>query len=157
MTPEDIMRTYNFVGVTERFDESLLLLGKYLQINMVDLLYLKAKQSGHVATDQCEIGRKQAKHPPFHAEPSVVQVVGNSIFNNSRDMRLLELANEALNAAAIEYGPSFADDYKAFSEQLRIVEGVCRPHFFRGCFWNDNGCGQYCIDKLTKLDGWWKG
>ena len=34
------------------------------------------------------------------------------------------------------------------------VEEECRPRFFDGCFTDDEGCGQTCIDEQIAKNGW---
>eukprot|EP00421_Protoceratium_reticulatum_P055610 CAMPEP_0168492870 /NCGR_PEP_ID=MMETSP0228-20121227/70436_1 /TAXON_ID=133427 /ORGANISM="Protoceratium reticulatum, Strain CCCM 535 (=CCMP 1889)" /LENGTH=200 /DNA_ID=CAMNT_0008509655 /DNA_START=72 /DNA_END=675 /DNA_ORIENTATION=- len=41
-TLEAILASYDFIGITERFDESLLLFGRMLNVSVLDLLYLPA-------------------------------------------------------------------------------------------------------------------
>eukprot|EP00927_Polykrikos_kofoidii_P073393 TRINITY_DN69439_c0_g1_i1.p1 TRINITY_DN69439_c0_g1~~TRINITY_DN69439_c0_g1_i1.p1 ORF type:complete len:366 (+),score=27.55 TRINITY_DN69439_c0_g1_i1:140-1099(+) len=154
-TPEDVFSSYNFIGVTERFDESLVLLGKYLNISMLDMLYLKSKDSSKVGTDLVERGRRMYKHPPIDKEPDVVQRAAAFLKDRRLlDVRLLELANERLDKAVNEYGPNFNADLRSFVARLALVEEVCRPHFEEACLWNDNACGQDCIDSLAKAAGW---
>lgn len=149
----EVMGSYDFVGVTERFDESLLLLGKKINVSMADLLYLEAKEAGEVGTDQKDFQKQRGEHPPFDQEPADVKEAAEAI-RNGKDAKLLKAANRALDAAIDDYGADFEDDLARYQHMLAKVEKNCRDHFFDSCLWNDNGCGQDCIDELVKEKGW---
>eukprot|EP00747_Dinoflagellata_sp_TGD_P126581 gnl/TRDRNA2_/TRDRNA2_174297_c0_seq1.p1 gnl/TRDRNA2_/TRDRNA2_174297_c0~~gnl/TRDRNA2_/TRDRNA2_174297_c0_seq1.p1 ORF type:complete len:330 (+),score=19.92 gnl/TRDRNA2_/TRDRNA2_174297_c0_seq1:49-1038(+) len=153
-----MMRCYDFVAVMERFDESLLLLSQKLGIDQLDILYLSAKQSGKAVTDHLDRhlhrnGKVLLAHPPLTQESEEVQEAATH-FDDSYDWMLLDLANKALDSAIAQYGTSFEDDLKEFKRKLKVVEEKCRDRFFESCFWNDNGCGQECIDTLANAEGW---
>ncbi len=42
----DILKDYDFIGITERMDETLVVLSLLLDLPLSDVLYLKAKGSG---------------------------------------------------------------------------------------------------------------
>eukprot|EP00969_Alexandrium_andersonii_P231366 10218227-Alexandrium_andersonii.AAC.1 len=50
------MNSFDFVALTERFDESLLLLAKKLGIGQVDVMYVRSKTSGEEDKQGREVG-----------------------------------------------------------------------------------------------------
>lgn len=152
-TPEAVIASYNFIAVTERFDESLLLLGEELGLSLVDLLYLKSKVSGKLGTGQTDLGHQTVYHPPLSDESPMVRRAAEHL-EETPDMMTFKLANDELDRARTRYGPEFQDDLNLFQEMLAKAERVCRDKFFESCLWNDNGCGQDCIDDLAKKESW---
>jgi len=153
LSPAKVLASYSLVGVCERFDESLLLLGQHLGLNKTDLLYLKAKEAGHASTDKHDQGQVMAEHPPFSSEPLEVQKAGEHL-QNGTDAQLHLLANKALDKAISEYGTGFQTDLKEFQNMLLEVKNACQEHFSEGCLWNDNGCAQDCIDQYAQKHEW---
>jgi hypothetical protein len=143
-TPAEIMESYTFIGVTERFDESLLILGRKLGLNNSDLLYLRSKESGKKSSDAYDRGKTTAKHPPFAQESDAVHAAALNL-QSSGDVALHQLANAALDKAISEYH-NFEKDLKEFQTVLNELEDTCRSRFEESCLWNDNGCAQDCIN-----------
>lgn len=151
-TPAEAFAMYDFVLVTERFDESLLAMRKavgWLNLTLVDLLYLKAKESGKQATDQND-HFEMPVHVPLSEEPQEVRDALATRWVNSDDALIVRLAHQKLD----RYGFQASPELSKFKEMLRITEESCRAHFSEDCLWNDNGCGQTCIDETAKKHGW---
>lgn len=154
-SPLDILHSYDFISVSERFDESLVLLSRYFNTSLVDLLYLSAKRSNAPGTDVLDRDVRYVRHPPIAEEPAEVRKAAERLSApDSPDVQVVALANKALDEKIVAYGPDFSADFQDFQKMLKEVERVCRPHFFESCFWNDNGCGQACIDTLAETEGW---
>jgi len=147
------MDAFDFVAVTERFDESLVLLGKKLNASFVDLLYLAAKESGEAGTRPKDHNRERSVHIEFHEESREVKAAAEMI-RRGTDASLLSLANNAFDKATAAYGPNFKADLQRFQDMLAVVEGKCRSRFDESCLWKDNGCGQDCIDEVAHEHGW---
>jgi len=124
---EEILASYGFVAVTERFDESLLLLAKKLGVGLADVLYLWGKKSGSSVV--YATGRELAYHPPLGEEPESVQRVARAIFGAGLDALLLEAANLALDRARGDYGPSFREDLANLRRLLAAVQAKCQSHY----------------------------
>jgi hypothetical protein len=151
----DILSSYHLITVTERFDESLLVLCKSLNVSMVDVLYLKSKESGKAGTGKADFGATMVSHVPLTQEPNEVQRAAARLHDgNTPDNMLLKFANSALDRHVANYGNTFTLDLQQFRRMLATVETACRSHFSESCLWNDNGCGQACIDSLAMQEGW---
>lgn len=151
-TVAEIFRSFNFVLITDRFDESLLALRKavpWLELTYTDLLYLKAKESGQAATDHVD-HFKMPSHVPLSEEPVDVRKALAERWVGSDDETILRLAHKKLDRYKIKH----SKELKHFQSMLRTVENHCRAHFREDCLWNDNGCGQACIDRVAKRHGW---
>lgn len=149
-TPEQVLAAYDFVALTERFDESLVLLKHLWGLTLVDLLYLRSKdpETGSMA--------RSYTHKPIDQEtPRVQQAYANLGAANALDQRLHALAGAKLDRrkAAI---PGFAAEVKRFQGMLREAEEACRDEWKVGreCMWGDNGCAQPCINRLAAQRGW---
>mmetsp|Transcript_96042 Transcript_96042/g.271557 ORF Transcript_96042/g.271557 Transcript_96042/m.271557 type:complete len:270 (-) Transcript_96042:20-829(-) len=140
-TSEAILASYDFVGVTERFDESLLLLGRMLNVSMFDMLYLPAKVAG---------AGTRVPHPPITSESTEVQNAADHL-RHGPDFTLLTLAHAALDEHRNAYGPGFKEDLSRFQNMLARVHEVCVGQE-EPCLWSDNGCGQQCIDDLIAVE-----
>lgn len=148
-SPAGAFAAYDFVLVTERFDESLLalrrvLLDAGLSVTMEDLLYLKSKESGELATDEQD-KFVMPEHPEISEEPESVQDILKSKLTDCPDAELLRISNEALDKFQIPL-----EELEAFQRKLDIVADRCGAYMGRDCIWNDNGCGQSCIDGLSE-------
>lgn len=149
-TPEQVLAAYDFVALTERFDESLVLLKHLWGLTLADLLYLRSKdpETGSMA--------KSYTHTPIEQETArVQQAYANLASANALDKRLHALAGAKLDRrkAAI---PGFAAEVKRFQAMLQEAEEACRDDWQVGreCMWGDNGCAQPCINRLAAQRGW---
>ena len=148
-----ILEAYDFVGITEQFDESLVLLSRQLGVPLTDLLYLPTKVSGQAATDKQDQGKVQWPHPPLSEEPAEVQEAAKRLAKTN-DGQLVRDAKQQFDEQVAAEGGSFPDDVAKFKNMLRKVAAECSSHFKEACYWNDNGCGEKCIDELVLNEEW---
>jgi len=110
----DILRRYDFIGTTERFAESMLLLKDKLPmaVSLRDILYLKCKDSttgksikeglrGH------EVYKTLARHKPYAEQSQRVRDFFDSNDfknNNYMDSGIWDSANNELDIQAKAYG-----------------------------------------------------
>lgn len=139
---------YSFVGVVERYDESMVLLASLLRVPLSHVLYLKAKNSNGGGAD--DLGVAFVPHPPLEQEPREVSAYAASAdFNHSnrRDYELHAVANAALDrrwrANRAELDASLA---RFQGMRARAVE-LCGEHEDAACYYNDNGCAYQCLDR----------
>jgi len=162
MRAAEVVHMYDFLVVTERMDESLLLLAHKLRLPWTEMLYLAAK----VSTEQRSelLGsrtRPVVVHPPLLQEPEeVLRLIPEFEARNQIDYEIVRLANARLDQLADEYGKDrlHADlfQFRAALEKVRkecikqdppvpLVEAA------KPCYYSDNGCGHECIDELFPL------
>ena len=154
--------SYAFIAVTERFDESLVLLAHKWGLQLVDMLYVRSKDSHMDPTGTLDLnkGVEVVPHVPIEKESVAVQRAAQSFRTRSgADVELLRIANKRLDAAAevldSEHRPGFTQaEVAKFKSMIAELERVCRPRFFEACLWGDNGCAQTCIDETVEAKGW---
>jgi hypothetical protein len=162
-----ILDDYDFVGVTERFEESVVALMMLLGLPMGTVMYLNAKRAGNYddgAFNGC-----------IFIHPSKVSRGMNEYFNSSRwkavvgnDELLYKAANRSLDLTIGLLGNDvFKENLKKFQRAQKIAEDRCLPleafpctsagmrNKKRSCLWKDSGCGSGCLDTVaSELDLW---
>jgi len=139
---------YVLVGLTERFDESLLLLGHKLGLKEADLIYLRSE----VASDV----HPGAGHVEWDKELERVENAAAHL-QNGADKDAHAYANQLLDQAIVEYGAdAFAEHLAEFQFQLNEVSTACYQDQLDhiDCLWSYIGRAQVCIDQLVEERGW---
>ena len=145
-----VHEVYSFVGVVERFEESLVLLASLMHIPLASVLFLKAKDSASGSLD----GRGFAftPHPPLDTEPPAVRrAAASASFNtsNRRDYELHRSANEKMDRMWHANRRVFDSRLTAFRAMVARAAALCGNATQREpCYWNDNGCAFECLDRL---------
>lgn len=152
-TVAQTFHAYDFVAVLERFDESMLVMKHKYHLTLVDILYLRAKDS-----ENSKRASRFAEHPPIEHEDLSVQHAHWAL-SSSPDAELHELANAALDREirqidALNGLGAFAADFAEYQEMLAVAEEHCRKHFWDSLLWADNGGGQQCLYDLSRQQGW---
>ena len=167
-----ILRTYNFIGVTERMDESFVVLMMLLRLKIADILYLSAKTRGGYD----DAGGKSVKTCTY-IWPSFVSTGMKEYFSSKEwreriryDVFLYEAVNRSLDLTIDQLGRErFHAQLHIFQTAQQAAHERCLPHTkfpcdesgqfhdknSTDCIWNDSGCGTTCLDKLaTELNLW---
>ena len=146
-TPKEAFDQYDFVFVTERFDESLIAFMLQYGLRFEDMAYLKSKD-------------RSAVYP--HASILPKHIIEFLVKNNPKDIELFDLANESLNQRIQnlkESGYPFDDILRQFKEVNALVEAKCSnykqwysDHNFNTVYsyYNDNAIGTRCIRAVTR-------
>lgn len=145
---DNIITDYDAFVLTERFDESLLIARHKMNASLVDLLYLRVK-------DSSELGRRrnESRHIPLSEEPLEVRNLAAKIRESSEDAVLYDLANREIDRLVAERKQRHQDELRQFRDMLKEVKEAC-PLKYQDCLWGDNGCEQRCIDELAVARGW---
>jgi hypothetical protein len=156
-----ILSDYNFVGITERMDETLVALMLILDVPMITILYLKAKSSGGYddgGTGTC-----------VYIQPSHLSAGMKDFFDHPRwkevvkwDNLLYQAANRSLDLTIARLGFSrFQENLSQFRHALQLAQDRClRQQVFpctssgqknrkKSCLWKDSGCGHDCLDEVA--------
>jgi hypothetical protein len=162
-----IMKNYDFMAITERFDESMVVLQmllKYHGVTLGDILYVKAKSNGGY-DDGGHNGRCT------FIQPSNL-TTGMKAFVDSKewkkmvqwDLALYQAANRSLDLTIDKLGrEEVARKLKLYqwaqglvkakcSSQAKLpctAEGVKRTHDESNCLFSDSGCANECLDVLV--------
>ena len=159
-----LLRTYHFIGVVERFEESVVALAIQLGIpSLASLLYLKAKVAPTLsqaasppraaASGASRAPSRSARtgvHLPLEHEPPEVRAFASSRrFSkaNARDYDLHKHAKRALDRAQRD-SPYFAPKLEAYRLLLAEARRECASEASTGCYLRDAGCGAACLDRL---------
>jgi len=171
---QEVLESYDFLGIAERMDESLVVLKFILNLEIEDLLYLSAPKANGTTTtrggsssniDYYENWKKEECRPILTPE---VTLEMKEWFHSEEfeafieaDVLLYKAANASLDKTISEIG---RERVEKTVQQLRWaqrqVEEKCRhvrfPCSSQGeyqketdCFLSDIGCGHNCIDTLV--------
>jgi len=163
---DEILVGYDFIGITERMDESLVVLKMLLNLEFNDILHLSAKGNG--GFDDGAIGGKCHYIVPQYVPPLMQtffngpewaeRVNGDTLLYHAA-IRSLDLTIEALGSEEV---------HRQLVEYRRlqaVAKETCLPTTVPPCtsdgvfhrtthnclFW-DSGCGYECLDKLRDIE-----
>ncbi|KAG7345527.1 galactose-3-O-sulfotransferase [Nitzschia inconspicua] len=163
----DIMKKYDFMAITERFDESMVILQMLLKAHNVtlgDLLYVKAKSNngyddgGHKG--KCTFIRQAELTPEMKRFVSTKewrkQIQWDNAFyaaaNRSLDMTIDLLGRETVEKKVELYrwAQSLVKDRCAGEARLPCSNsGVKRQPNETNCLFSDSGCAYECLDAFV--------
>ena len=151
---EQIMDRYDFIGTTERYAESVVLLRHALpmEVTLGDVLYLKAKDSSKTGMRDGK-GRKITSNVPYSKQSQRVRDAVDKEFksNNERDYALWNAINARLDRLGEKVGKGkLAKELTSYKEMLAEAEGKCGGFATNqtDCFFDDIGCGIKCLDSI---------
>mmetsp|Transcript_20744 Transcript_20744/g.31400 ORF Transcript_20744/g.31400 Transcript_20744/m.31400 type:complete len:434 (+) Transcript_20744:112-1413(+) len=164
----NIMHGYDFIGITERMDESLVAMKMILRLKISDILYVKAKSSG--SFDDGAFNHTCAYIVPSFVSPGMKAFFQSPFYlhQTQGDWMLYRAANKSLDLTIDQLGrPVFEKELKIFVQAQKLVKARCeknirwpcssggvrapyRAHVSNAtdCLWLDSGCGAECLDTL---------
>ena len=161
----NILKDYDFIGIMERMDETLVVLSLLLNIPLSDVLYLKAKGNG--GFDDGRFRKKCVYIVPPYVSPTMEAYFASPswktriraddylyrLANKSLDMTIEALGKDLVARTVEEYKQlrSFAEQECADKVQYPCTSGGARLEHVPGCLWQDSGCGNPCLDKVTHM------
>ena len=157
-----IMSDYNFIGVTERMDESAVALQLLLGLTTGDILFLNSKGSGgfddgatprgcvYIVPSYVSPGMKEYFASREWERIALADAMLHRAANRSLDMTIEKLGRQRFSLALSK----FRDAMKVARERcLPTVQFPCtssgEPIAQPNCFWGDSGCGTACLDELA--------
>lgn len=156
-----ILSEYNFIGITERMDESLVALQMILGLETNDMLYLRAKGNGGYDDGAANNGTCYYIVPSF-VSPGMKEFFQSEAWHNISwgDTLLYYAAKQSLDLTIDRLGrEEFNRKLLLFRKAMAIAESTCTNVRFpcsesgelskqTDCLWLDSGCGVDCLDKL---------
>ena len=139
---EKTLNYYNFVGVTERFNEGLVILKYMLNCSFADLLYVRSKDSS-----MSQSGTKPYKHLNEMSDTVKEYLHTTWTVNNEDDMVLWNMANKQLDGHIQKY-THFTRDLQYYETHLKRAQEICAVDY-RYCYWGDNGCSTKCLNRYA--------
>jgi len=161
---QEIMNEYDFIGVTERLDESLVALRLILGLDAGDILYVSSKVSGGYddgANGKCTkipkaiLSQKMKKYlssKEFNELTSVPKLLHQAA-NKSLDLTIQNTIGQDVFDKALEehkYLMSLVNQICASKAIFPCSkEGKYQGLSRKNCYSSDNGCGYPCLDKIS--------
>lgn len=165
--PEDLVQeiidSFDFIAITERLDESLVVIKMLLNLEVADILYMSAKQGGSFTTGP-------QTTPCIYLIPSFLSKGMKAFFVSESwkeyiklDTLLYRAANKSLDNTIDSLGrPEFENHLSQFREVLARAHVRCENETiyrcdqagnYRGsknatCLLWDIGCGYECLDRF---------
>jgi hypothetical protein len=169
---KQIIDSYDFIALTERMDESLVVLQLLLGLPVGDILSTSAKVSGGFTYStkknlmKCIPIRKTVRSAGVHEYLTSERWYAT----NYGDYLLYAAANRSLDLTIERIGTErFEAALKGFRHAQKLVTERCdaTAHFpcsadgtaqlelsAKSCYQEDEGCGYPCIDELSSEHGW---
>eukprot|EP00523_Entomoneis_sp_CCMP467_P009980 CAMPEP_0168721550 /NCGR_PEP_ID=MMETSP0724-20121128/2141_1 /TAXON_ID=265536 /ORGANISM="Amphiprora sp., Strain CCMP467" /LENGTH=464 /DNA_ID=CAMNT_0008768197 /DNA_START=33 /DNA_END=1427 /DNA_ORIENTATION=+ len=169
-----IMKDYDFIGVTERMDEVAVVLSMILNLPMADVLYLSAKANGGFDAggfqNICRYIIPSFKSPPMKklfATPQFQRLI-------EWDYQLHQAANRSLDLTISKLGRAeFEDKLAKYKHAQSVAKEMClektvfpcsfgggntpKQYYNTDCIWKDSGCAYKCLDEVATTLGLWEG
>jgi len=156
----EILSEYDFLGITERMDESAVVLMMLLNLKLSDVLYLSSKSSGGF-DDLCKYVW------PSFVTPAMQEFFESDVWQDrvQYDSAIYQAVNASLDLTIDKLGrKTFETLLAKFKHARAEVQNRCLPitvfpcDFSSGrqhmrhktdCVWNDSGCGMECLDVIA--------
>ena len=170
VTVERVLESFDFVGVLERLDETLVLLQLILGLDTSDVLYTSAKRHGSYVFVKSRANEfhGECKLIPsgFVASTAVDEYFSRREWNeqNVGDLTLYGAANRSIDLSIDAIGRLVFDAALArFRKMQALVDSICeatlpctnegrvRPESERNCYWLDSGCNYPCLDRIANI------
>ena len=153
-----ILDKYDFLGVSERYDESLAVLSMLLKLPVEDMIVLNAKKSGgYDATKECYLIQKAKRTPEIEK-----YFQSKKYTNKNPDLYLYDAVNAKLDRTIEMLGAeSVQERARLIKEAQKRADEACqdsaifpcsadgvsqREDAGKNCYFLDSGCGFQCID-----------
>ena len=166
LTVDEILADYNFIGITERMDESLVVMKILLNLEFNDILYLSAKGNG--GFDDGAYRNICHYIVPSHVTPAMKEFFAGPVWKKiiDGDTLLYKAAERSLDLTIDAIGRDEVERHVAEYRRLQeVAKERCLPTTIQPCtedgtfhrethnclFW-DSGCGYECLDDLRDLE-----
>jgi hypothetical protein len=167
---QEILKEYDFIGITERLDESVVVLMILLNLKMGDILFLSSKAKG--TYDAYGMNGKCTYIQPSFVSDGMQEALESKTWQNEvqYDQALYVAANQSLDLTIDRLGRENVEkELVRFQKAKQLIAERCepttvfpcdqngQPHTDKDtdCLWKDSGCGTECLDSVaTDLDLW---
>ena len=171
-TNDKMLTRYDFVGVVERFDESLVAMQLLLGLETSDILYFAVNRKEHWRKAKRRRNKFECRDSfdwevDLLGEPLITEYVTKSkewYANNYGDYLLYHAASQSLDRTIMKIGLDyFSQELKRFQELMKRAHEKCIPKFpcslngtlqieeaEHDCQGGGNiGCGYQCLNDLS--------
>jgi Galactose-3-O-sulfotransferase len=160
MIKRDILDKFHFIGVSERLDESLVVLKMLLQLEMPDVVVLSSKVNGGL--DAGGLHGICVRIQPAFTTPEVDQYLAQEFSVRNFDFLLHAVANRSLDLTIDALGRDrFQTELQTYHAMKRYAQDQCQnttvypcveagqtPNTETSCFVGDLGCGHLCVQQV---------
>lgn len=161
-----ILTEYDFLGISSRFDESLVVMMMLLNLKLGDILYVPSKVNGGYDDGQFQDRCVKIQKIDYsdHVKAFLESPEWQSYIRPEQELyraanASLDLTIQALGAATVK------KNLENFQRAQKVVQEKCRPRLpcndkgerteETDCLQDDMGCGFDCLDKVaTELNLW---
>jgi len=163
---QEILNNYDFLGIVERFDESLVALRLLLGLDAGDILYVSAKKSGgyHHQYGRCfkipksktnywNTAKKEKYFTSYNWTNKITPL--NEFYdavNKSLDLTIQRIGRDKFGKALKEHLDLISLADKVCSSKAIFPctdDGIDQLNTsMNDCFYKDHGCGYKCLDEL---------
>mmetsp|Transcript_30959 Transcript_30959/g.70868 ORF Transcript_30959/g.70868 Transcript_30959/m.70868 type:complete len:418 (+) Transcript_30959:89-1342(+) len=150
---KELMASFTMIGVTERFDESMVIMSKKLGVPMADMIYVTVKEAGGDVACGTKKRAASQEHLPLDEEPYSVRAAAQKL-RKSKDMFFYDIVNAALDKSIAEYDGDFSADLSLFRSWLEIAEERCKCLEPLEDDESEFARSFACIDELVNNRGW---
>jgi len=161
----NIIKDYDFISITERADESLVVLTMLLNIPLGDVLHLDSKRSG--GYDDGGFQQKCFFIQPANLSPEIEEFLSSKLWRKyiKPEELLYRAANHSLDLTIDRLGQAkVADRLTQFRHAQQVAQKRCGPitkfpcssegerrsTTNTDCFMHDFGCGLDCLDQIAE-------
>ena len=158
-----IMNDYDFIGVTERLDESAVAMQLLLGLTTGDILFVNVKGSGgfddgmsprgcvYIVPSYVSPGMKEYFASPSWERIALVDTMLHKAANRSLDLTIEKLGRRRFNLALANFRQAMKAVHEKCLPTVQFPctssgEAIAQPN----CFWGDSGCGTACLDEVAK-------
>jgi hypothetical protein len=166
----DILDDYNFIGITERMDESAVAIMMLLDLKMADVLFLNAKTKG--SYDDAGYNNRCTYIWKSFVTPGMQEFFQSEEWQRrvKADLALYQAANRSLDLTIDKLGRvAFEINLSKFLQAKEVIADRCipttvfpcdeggkrNPRNRTDCLWKDSGCGTGCLDEVSTELGLW--
>ena len=163
---KEIIDGYDFIGITERMDESLVVFKMLLGLDLEDILYVRERSHGSFSNGP------PVTRPCIYVWPSFLTKGMKAFFASEKwmnhmkgDYMLFEAAKKSLDLTIDRLGRAKVEkEVKRFKAALKIAEEICAPRAISMCrddgfrvnqttcyIWGE-GCSHDCLDEIKIPD-----
>jgi hypothetical protein len=156
---EHVLQWYDFIAVTERWEESMVVMKLLLNedLEYADFVVLKSKASGSFAGKTCHYV------PIATTPPEVAEYLQTTYRKNNPDYllyaavnRSLDLTIDLLGRGRVEKGVRQLQNMQALAQEECLskaifpcsANGTRQPGYEKDCYEKDFGCGYRCVDAV---------
>lgn len=166
-----LIHNYDFLGISERMEESMVVLAMLLRVPLADVVVLNSKTSGGYDDGRTHKGCVKLK--PKFTTPKVDEFLRGEFLRDNADYLLYRAANISLDRTIEKLGrDKVTVGVLRYRRLVESNEMACRQKAIypcpitlqnhamqskKDCYFSDAGCGHKCTDEALRIesDGEW--